>query len=178
MTQDLAERKLIEDVQLLVRRFSLAERAEVSCCGLTVTQAVTLSTLHRDGPLRMGSLGQRLGVSPSTLTRNLDRLFSSGLLVREPDEEDARAARVRLTASGNAVTRKLEDQELNFSRSILMRIPEGQRADVLSSLSVLLTAIRDATEDCCPGAFDNLTEEVLQAPARIQKGNTNEQSCK
>lgn len=165
MTAELAERKLIQDVQLLVRRFTLAERAEVSCCGLTVTQAVTLSTLHRDGPLGMGSLGQRLGVSPSTLTRNLERLLASGLLMREPDDSDARAARVLLTAEGSAVTRKLEDQEIDFSRSILARIPKDQQAAVLSSLSMLLTAVREATEDCCPRAFDNLTEEVSQAPA-------------
>lgn len=163
MPTELTERMLIQDVQLLVRRFELAERAEVSCCGLTVTQAVTLSTLHRDGPLGMGALGRRLGVSPSTLTRNLERLFASGLLMREPDETDARAVRVRLTAKGSAVTRKLEDQEMNFSRSILARIPKDQQAAVLSSLSVLLTAVRQATEDCCPGAFNNTSEEISQA---------------
>ena len=33
-------------VRGLVRRFSISERADVACCGMTVAQAATLETLH------------------------------------------------------------------------------------------------------------------------------------
>jgi len=35
-------RRLLENIRALVRRFSLAERADMSCCGMTVAQAATL----------------------------------------------------------------------------------------------------------------------------------------
>ena len=65
--------RLLAGIRALVRRFSLSERADVECCGMTVAQAATLETLA-DGPMRLGDLGRRLGIQPSTLTRNLSRL--------------------------------------------------------------------------------------------------------
>ena len=70
-------------ISALVRRFSLSERAEVTCCGMTVAQAATLGVLREEGPLRLGDLGARLGIRPSTLTRNVERL-EQGLILREP----------------------------------------------------------------------------------------------
>src|SRR5215470_7524490 len=93
-------RRLLAAVRGLVRRFSVSERADVSCCGVTVAQAATLETLRLEGPMRLTDLGRRLGISPSTLTRNLARLEDGGLVAREGDADDARAYRVALTASG------------------------------------------------------------------------------
>ena len=79
----------------LVRRFGVSERADVSCCGVTVAQAAALEALSGHGPMRLKELGQRLGIAPSTLTRNLERLLEAGLVVRQSDARDARASRVR-----------------------------------------------------------------------------------
>src|SRR4249920_2859468 len=81
-----------------VRRFGVSERADVSCCGVTVAQAAALEALSGHGPMRLKELGQRLGIAPSTLTRNLERLIEGGFVARQSDSRDARAARVRLTA--------------------------------------------------------------------------------
>ena len=121
-------------VAAIVRRFSLAERADVDCCGLTVAQAATLEALQ-SRPMRLGALAQSLGITPSTLTRNLARLESDRLVVREADPEDARAARVRLTAAGERAACRVEEQELEFARGILDRLgserePRGPRRAV------------------------------------------------
>jgi DNA-binding MarR family transcriptional regulator len=143
----------------IVRRFSLAERADVDCCGLTVSQAATLEAL-RARPMRLGTLSQCLGITPSTLTRNLVRLESEGLVTREADPDDARAARVKLTAPGQRAARRVEEQELDFARRILDRLGRDRTHDVLAALSELLAAVRDATEECCPGAFEFLMEDL------------------
>jgi DNA-binding MarR family transcriptional regulator len=168
-------RRLIDGIQLLVRRFSISERADVSCCGLTVAQAATLDALRAGGPLRQGALGRRLGVTASTLTRNLDRLEESGLVEREPDPEDSRAARVGLTRAGHAAAAQVERQEEAFARSILDRLPAGRREEVLASLEHLLVAVRQATEHCCPGAYDHLSCAIPRAEAR--KGGRDGESC-
>jgi DNA-binding MarR family transcriptional regulator len=144
-------------VAALVRRFSLAERADVVCCGLTVAQAATLEAL-RQGPLRLGPLAQGLGIAPSTLTRNLARLEADRLVTREKDPGDSRAARVKLTAAGARAADRVHARELGFARDILARLGEERSREALAVLSDLLMAVRAATEDCCPGAFDHLME--------------------
>lgn len=142
----------------LVRRFSVSERADVSCCGVTVAQAAALEALLGHGPIRLSDLGRRLGIAPSTLTRNLERLVEAGLVARQRDGRDARSARVRLTASGRRAALEVAAREEDFASQVLERLPEGRRAAVVESLGDLLAAVRGATEACCPGAYDHLME--------------------
>jgi len=151
-------RQLLQGLRGLVRRFSVAERADVACCGVTVAQAATLETLLLEGSLRLGALGKRLGVTPSTLSRNVERLETAGLVRREVDPEDARSFQVALTPKGEAAARELEQQEVIFARQILERVPEERRETVASSFQELLLALRGATEACCPGAYEHLME--------------------
>jgi DNA-binding MarR family transcriptional regulator len=144
-------------VTALVRRFALAERADVDCCGLTVAQAATLEALQ-GGPLRLGILAQTLGITASTLTRNLARLEAERFVVREADKEDSRAANVRLTAAGERAAARVHEQEVQFVQGILDRLGPARSQEVLALLSDLLAAVRAATEECCPGAFDHLME--------------------
>ena len=146
-------------IAAIVRRFSLAERADVVCCGLTVAQAATLEAL-RPGPMRLGQLAQSLGISPSTLSRNLVRLESERLVAREADPGDARAARVKLTAAGERSAARVETQEREFAAGILERLGRGRGREVLKALSELLGAVREATEACCPGAFEFLMDDL------------------
>jgi DNA-binding MarR family transcriptional regulator len=147
--------QLMEAIRLLVRRFSLAERADVACCGMTVAQAATLEALSDDG-LRLGELGQRLGIAPSTLSRNIDRLVDRGLVQRGPDPNDRRAQRAELTAEGRKAATAVRRHESEFARDILDRLPDGSIADTLAAVDNILSAVRAATERCCPGAYDHL----------------------
>ena len=131
----------------------------MSCCGVTVAQAAALEALSGHGPMRLKELGQRLGIAPSTLTRNLERLIEAGLVARQSDSQGralgARAPDGRRPARGDSASRGASD---DFAKQVLDRIPAGRRAVVLDSLAELLTAVRGATEACCPGAFDHLME--------------------
>jgi DNA-binding MarR family transcriptional regulator len=138
----------------------VSERADVACCGVTVAQAAALEALGAEGPTRLRDLGRRLGIAPSTLTRNLARLEASGLVERAADPEDARSANVGLTAQGRRAARAVAVQEEDFARQVLARIPAGRRAVVVESLGDLLAAVRAQTEECCPGAFDHLMTGV------------------
>jgi len=155
ITEDNQAQRLREGFRVLVRRFSLAERADISCCGMTVAQAATLEALT-DGGLRLSALGRRLGIAPSTLTRNLSRLEERGLIRKEPDPNDGRAQRVALTQNGFEAADEVRRQEQIFANSVLERLPQGSAAEALDVLEDLLTAVRSATEECCPGAYDHL----------------------
>jgi DNA-binding MarR family transcriptional regulator len=142
-----------------VRRFSVAERADVACCGVTVAQAASLETLLSEGPLHLGALGRRLGVAPSTLSRNVERLEVAGLIRRQPDLRDGRSSRVSLTPRGRRAARELERQEVAFALQVLGRLSPERRGLVASALRELLGAVRQATETCCPGAYEHLMED-------------------
>ena len=167
-----AAAQLRTGISAIVRRFSLAERADVDCCGLTVAQAATLEAL-RPKPQRLGALAQCLGIAPSTLTRNLARLEAERLVAREVDPKDSRAAKVKLTAAGARAAARVEEQELAFAQSILDRLGSKRSHEVLDAVSELLTAVRDATEGCCPGAFEFLMEDLPvrgEGPRRSRDG--------
>jgi len=159
MADEAQARTLSTAIAALVRRFSLSERADVSCCGMTVAQAATLGVLRDRGPTRLGPLGARLGIHPSTLTRNLLRLEERGLVRRRSDPADARATLVQLTADGRQAARQVERRELSFALAVLDRLPDSLRPGVLGGLAALLHAVRDATETCCGNAFDHLMDD-------------------
>ncbi len=142
----------------LLRRFSISERADVQCCGMTVAQAATLEALGREGTMRLGRLGKLLGIAPSTLTRNLTRLEEAGLVRRTSDEEDGRAAQVELTEKGRRTRLRLEAMEDEFAERVLDRLSPAARESALDGLAALLEAVRAETETCCPGAFDHLVD--------------------
>jgi len=148
--------RLMTAVQALVRRFSLVERADIACCGMTVAQAATLEALAGSDGLRLGVLRRRLGITASTLTRNLQRLRERGLVAVVADAGDRRASRVALTERGRRAAAELSRQEAGFAASIVEALGPSGAGDVLAALERLLAAIRTASQGCCPGAFDHL----------------------
>lgn len=62
-----------------------------------------LVTVVACGPLRVGDLAVREGVSPPTMTRIVDAMAAAGYVVREPDPADGRASLVRATSDGEAL---------------------------------------------------------------------------
>jgi len=156
---DARARQLQQGIRALVRRFSLAERSDMSCCGMTVAQAATLTALA-DGALRLCELSKRLGIAASTLTRNITRLEDRGFLSRVGDPDDNRAQRVALTEAGRRAAAEVGHQEFEFARSVLECLPSGSVTSTLESINQLLAAVRRATEHCCPGAYDHLMSEM------------------
>ncbi len=135
----------------------------MACCGMTVAQAATLETLVTEGPMRLGDLGGRLGIAPSTLTRNLVRLEERGLVKRAPERADGRAFRAALTPAGERAAGEVLRQDEAFAAGVLARLPAGDRRTALYALEGLLVAVRAATESCCPGAFDHLMTGIPRA---------------
>lgn len=127
---------------------------------MTVAQAAAVEVLASGDSIRLGDLSRRLGVAPSTLTRNLERLEDRGLVRRVPDPGDARSSRAALTPAGREAAERLALQEEAFAATILDALPPPVRARIADDLDALLVAVRDATASCCPGAFEHLMEET------------------
>src|SRR3990172_10594276 len=68
--------------------------------GLSMTQLRVLFNLRAEEGLSAGTLAERLSVTPSTLTRIMDRLVRNELVRREVDDGDRRLVRHHLSQAG------------------------------------------------------------------------------
>ncbi len=74
--------------------------AALSEHGVRVGQHFVLEQLWREDGLTPGELAKRIGIETPTVTRAVQRMEAADLAQREPDLEDARLVRVRLTERG------------------------------------------------------------------------------
>jgi DNA-binding MarR family transcriptional regulator len=89
--------------------------------------------------LRMSDLARSVLLSPSGLTRLVDRLVRDGMVERVPCESDGRAMYAMLTEAGHARFRRAARTHLRGIRQhFLWRLTDEQRAALRCSLDQLL----------------------------------------
>ena len=93
-------RRLVDSVEHLNRRLRLDRLSEWQDLALTVPQARALFLLERQGPMRMGSIADALGIAVSATTTVVDRLVERGLAMRLADPQDRRVVICGLTEQG------------------------------------------------------------------------------
>lgn len=75
--------------------------------GLTMARYDVLAHLNMaGGRLGLGELASAIALSPSGLSKLLDRMDTSGLIRRDPDPDDARATFATITPKGRALVKK------------------------------------------------------------------------
>ena len=108
---------------------------------LSTFQAIVLSALADQGPVRLGSLADALGTTDATASRNVDVLERQGLAERRPDPDDARGVIVAATSEGLAdVRRRRRQLERLAQRALDGLSPDEARrvADAIVELRTLL----------------------------------------
>ncbi len=121
---------------------------EVCCEGLSQRQTAILRVLTASEGARLSDLAALSGITPSAMTRVLEKLEARGLVERvRGAHSDGRAAMVRITGEGRK-TRKLLDQLMRRrTRQIMDSIPDKQRDEILAALRTLNDAIERT--GCC-----------------------------
>ena len=137
-----------DELERLARILGQIGPDEVCCDGLSQRQTAILRVLVSSEGARLTDLAALSGITPSAMTRVLEKLEARGLVERiRGAHDDGRAAMVRITASGRR-TRKLLDQLMRSrTRQIMDSIPPKQRKQVLNALELLNNAIDSA--GCC-----------------------------
>jgi len=101
---------------------------------LTLSQWSALVTVEMHGPMRIGDLAEREGVSAPTATRLVASLEERGLLSRETDSTDRRSSYVSVTPAGV--------EQLDWARKVrtaklAQRLARLDDADIHRLLDVL-----------------------------------------
>lgn len=94
-----------------------------------------------DGSLRVGDLARALRVTVGGTSKLVDRIEAAGLIARQPDPDDRRAARVALTPDGERVlsgaTKTYEQEVAAFADPVLSA---GEQREMHASITRLLDA--------------------------------------
>ncbi len=113
-------------------------------CGLTMPQ-LRLLFLMRDEPgITGGSLAERFGVNPSTITGHIEKLLQRDLVRREEDEQDRRVQHNYLTEAGMGTVGQLERTAGQFVIGILERLTPAQLARLTAGMTDLVAAAKVA----------------------------------
>lgn len=100
---------------------------------------ILLSLVGADGRLRRVDLAERLGMSQSSVTRLLAPLEKIGLVRRESDPRDRRAAFTELTDAGRRVASEAEATARDAAEDLLRGWPDGE-VDALAGAVTRLAA--------------------------------------
>ena len=125
LTQQDFERLL--EFRVTLRRFQRWSEDQAQEAGLTQVQHQLLVAIkgHPGGrPPAVGDLAGYLLQRPHSTVELIDRAEAAGLVQRMPDADDGRVVRVRLTAAGERVLRKLTRAHLERLRELATVLDE------------------------------------------------------
>jgi len=115
---------------------------------VTLPQFRVLVVLDTSGPLRMGVLGESIGVLPSTLSRAIDRIVEGGWVRRTTGPASRREVLIELTPAGqNLVTHALEQRRDNIAEILSIMSPEQKSAIVTAFELFAVAAGETSSED-------------------------------
>ena len=111
---------------------------------ITLTQVQVLRAL-RDRPLTLGKLGQSVGLSPTSVTRIVDRLERRGLVSRRRESDDRRLVRVHLEPAGDSLMGEIRVVRGSNLHLAVDAMTGEERRQLTQSLQRLVELARDAS---------------------------------
>ena len=87
--------------------------------------------------VRVGEIARNLGVKVPSATEQIIKLERAGLARREPDPDDSRAVRVRLTEAGRAAVESANERRNAVMAGILSSLSDDDRAALAAALPVI-----------------------------------------
>jgi len=113
--------------------------------GLTMTQLRVLFVLRAEDGASAGALAESLRVTPSTLTRIVDRLVRQRLVRRETGHGDRRLVRHHLSATGARTVEEMERRGRARMDEVMDRLSAPQLERLVLALEDLIAGL-DAQE--------------------------------
>jgi DNA-binding MarR family transcriptional regulator len=103
---------------------------------LSAAQLGTLKMLQSDGA-RVGEIARNLGVKVPSATEQIIKLERGGLVRREPDPDDSRGVRVKLTPAGEAAVESANARRNALMATILGSLSGADREALAAALPVI-----------------------------------------
>jgi DNA-binding MarR family transcriptional regulator len=107
---------------------------------LSSHQASILDHLDDIEPTAVHELARHMGVTPSTMSLNIDRLETGGYVRRTRDPQDSRRVQLRLTKAGVRIKQKQKVLDPELVGAMLDQLSSAEREQALAGLELLAKA--------------------------------------
>ena len=135
---------LLLDEFLPYRLVSLSQRISQSLSsiyreefGVSVPEWRILANLAERGELNPSEIAAQTSMDRARVTRGIKDLRAKKCLVKRPDATDQRAYRLRLSATGEALYRKIVPLALAWERELLAGLDDAEHRALMRALDVL-----------------------------------------
>lgn len=136
-----------EAIRILNRKLGAIEEGGFFFCGVTFSQCYALIEIGRAQKISLCELADILSLDNSTMSRTVNNLVNSGLVIRETDPQDRRCLTITLTEKGQKMFEQAEGVMDGYFDDIFEHIPEEKRKDILDDLILIIEAVDKS--GCC-----------------------------
>lgn len=131
--------KIEEVVPAVMRGFAKMQTNELFKGKITLPQFFILSHLYKQGESQMNELANVMEVTTAAVTGIVDRLVTSGYVMRLYNPKDRRVINIRLTQKGSDLVKRISRQRREVTREIFGKISKEERENYLA----IMLHIRD-----------------------------------
>src|SRR5690606_39006620 len=114
--------------------------------GITATQLNALKLLQSVGDISLSDLSKRMSATNSAITGLVDRMVQAGLVAREQSPEDRRVWKIKLTAEGRAMAKKVDVAPWEILRDALSALPQAELDHLIKTLLKVADHIDDVVK--------------------------------
>ena len=126
--------RFYDALQNLIRSYQFRSISGPCRHDLSVTECYCLEVIVREGPLTLSTLARGIRLDKSTLSRTISNLESKRYVAREVLDCDARSSRIRATASGRQLYRRIRGEVVRGHEEILADLNAATRTAVIGVL--------------------------------------------
>lgn len=128
--------ELAARLRLVANRLARQLRSQAPA-DLSPSLLSALVTIERQGPIALGQLAAREGVTPPSITRMAATLEQRGLVRRETDSADRRVAYVSLTADGRRMVQRTRTRKTAYLAKRLRHLSDAEIVTLREALPLL-----------------------------------------
>jgi DNA-binding MarR family transcriptional regulator len=120
-------------IGLLFRRL----RAAAAANGLSLTEALVMARLAKDGPATTADLARAEGMKPQSMGTVIATLEELGSVVRKPHPTDGRQVNIELTAKGAAVRNSAKDAKRTWLAQAIGQLDRQEQETLFAAGEII-----------------------------------------
>ena len=116
---------------------------EASKYGASMATGLTLLSIDTEEGVPSTSLGPRMGMESTSLSRTLKTMENQGLIRREPNPDDGRGVLIKLTKEGLEKRSLSKEVVIQFNQSIEKAVSEKDLESFYKVIELILQKVQD-----------------------------------
>ena len=133
MNFEIAVIDFIQAVGLLLRRV----RAAAASHGLSLTEALVMARLAKEGPATTADLARAESMKPQSMGATIAALEEMGMVERTPHPTDGRQVNIALTAKGAAVRKSSKEAKRTWLAQAMAKLDEEERETLFKAGEII-----------------------------------------